>query len=230
MHSKSREISSSRQNINKITARQRDFVGIMMTSSNGNIFRVTGHLCGEFTGPRWIPHTKASDAELWCLLWSANKRLSKQSWGWWFEPQSRPLWRHRNVTHKNKVSSVQCLLIACIRATFSMWNLFAYRWFLIMFCPNDFIHYGGREFTKSRGTSECSVLHLDWCHIHHNGNNAVTRHLMWYRLLSHTPHCFEGVQIMFVNCPWAIQVWWWIFIIHSCIVRRHNTYSNRVTS
>ena len=38
---------------------------VMMTSSNGNIFRVTGHLCGEFTGPRWIPHTKASDAELW---------------------------------------------------------------------------------------------------------------------------------------------------------------------
>ena len=24
----------------------------MITSSNGNIFRVTGHLCGEFTGPR----------------------------------------------------------------------------------------------------------------------------------------------------------------------------------
>ena len=43
----------------------------MMTSSNGNIFRVTGHLCGKFTGHRWISHTKASDAELWCLLWSA---------------------------------------------------------------------------------------------------------------------------------------------------------------
>ena len=25
-----------------------------------------------------------------------NKRLSKQSWGWWFETPSRPLWRHRN--------------------------------------------------------------------------------------------------------------------------------------
>ena len=36
---------------------------IMMTSSNENIFRVSGHLCREFTGPRWIPHTKASDAE-----------------------------------------------------------------------------------------------------------------------------------------------------------------------
>ena len=45
----------------------------MMTSSNGNIFRVTGHLCGEFTGPRWIPHTKASHAELWCFLWSASE-------------------------------------------------------------------------------------------------------------------------------------------------------------
>ena len=43
----------------------------IMTSSNGNIFRVTGHLCGEFTGPRRIPCTKASDAELGCFLWSA---------------------------------------------------------------------------------------------------------------------------------------------------------------
>ena len=43
----------------------------MMTSSNGNIFRIIGPLCGEFTGHRWIPLTKTSDAELWCLLWSA---------------------------------------------------------------------------------------------------------------------------------------------------------------
>ena len=25
-----------------------------------------------------------------------NRRLSKQSWGWWFETASWPLWRHRN--------------------------------------------------------------------------------------------------------------------------------------
>ena len=42
----------------------------MMTSSKGNIFRVTGHLCGEFTGDRWISRIKASDTELWCFLWS----------------------------------------------------------------------------------------------------------------------------------------------------------------
>ena len=32
-----------------------------------------------------------------------NKRLSKQLWGWWFETQSRPLWRHRNdICRKHK--------------------------------------------------------------------------------------------------------------------------------
>ena len=75
----------------------------MMTSSNGNIFHVTGHLCGEFTGLRWIPRTKASDAELWCFVWCA--RLSKHSRGWSFETLSHPLWRHRNewITIKSAV-------------------------------------------------------------------------------------------------------------------------------
>ena len=50
------------------------FLCVMMTSSNGNIFRVTGPLCGEFTGHRWIPLTKASDAELWYFLSSAPEQ------------------------------------------------------------------------------------------------------------------------------------------------------------
>ena len=66
----------------------------MMTSSNGNIFRVTGNLHGEFPGPRWIPHTKASDAGFDVFFdLRLNKRLSKQSWCWWFETLSCPLWR-----------------------------------------------------------------------------------------------------------------------------------------
>ena len=51
----------------------------MMTSSNGNIFRVTGPLCGEFTCHRWIPLTKASDMELWCFLRSATEQTFKQT-------------------------------------------------------------------------------------------------------------------------------------------------------
>ena len=70
-----------------------------MTSLNGNIFRVTGPLCGQFTGHRCIPHTNASDAVLWCFFFDLrmNKRLSKQSWGWRFETPASSLWRHRNV-------------------------------------------------------------------------------------------------------------------------------------
>ena len=37
---------------------------LTMTPPNGNIFRVIGPLCGEFTGHRWIPLTKSSDVEL----------------------------------------------------------------------------------------------------------------------------------------------------------------------
>ena len=33
--------------------------------------RVTGHLCGEFTGHWWSPRTKASDAEFWFFFISA---------------------------------------------------------------------------------------------------------------------------------------------------------------
>ena len=69
-----------------------------MTSSNGSIFRVTGPLCGEFTGHRWIPLTRPVTRSFdnffdLCL----NKRLSKQSWGWWFETPLRSLWRHCNA-------------------------------------------------------------------------------------------------------------------------------------
>ena len=68
----------------------------MMTSSNGNIFREIGPLCGEFTGPGEFPTqrpvTRSFDVFFDLRL---NKALSKQSWGWWFETLSRSLWRHR---------------------------------------------------------------------------------------------------------------------------------------
>ena len=79
----------------------------MMTSSNGNIFRVTGHLCGEFTGhgefPAQRPVTRRFDVFF-------DKRLSKQTRGWWFETLSRLLLCHCNDTHslKNLIMSPTC--------------------------------------------------------------------------------------------------------------------------
>ena len=38
-----------------------------------------GSLWGESTGHRWIPLIKASDAELWCFLWSAPEQTIEQT-------------------------------------------------------------------------------------------------------------------------------------------------------
>ena len=104
----------------------------MMTSSNGNIFCVTGHLCGEFIY-RWqftcfmmtSWNRKFSMLLAICVENSSvtgeftaqrpvtrsfdvffdlrlNKRLSKQPWGWWFETPSCSLWRHCNDQYKNQ--------------------------------------------------------------------------------------------------------------------------------
>ena len=50
---------------------------------------------GEFPAQR--PVTRSFDV---LLDLCPNKRLSKQWWGWWFETQSCPLWRHSNVFHQ----------------------------------------------------------------------------------------------------------------------------------
>ena len=57
-----------------------------------------GHspVTGEFPAQR--PVTRNFDIFFDLCL---NKRLSKQSWGWWFETPSRPLWRHYNVRFWN---------------------------------------------------------------------------------------------------------------------------------
>ena len=84
--------------INELSEIAWDMSMTMMTSSNGNIFRVTGPLCGEFTGlgefPTQRPVTRSFDVFFDVRL---IKRLSKHSRGWWFETLSHPLWRHRNT-------------------------------------------------------------------------------------------------------------------------------------
>ena len=56
------------------------------------IFAGNSPVSGEFPAQR--PVTRSFDIFFDLRL---NKRLSKQSWGWWFETLSYPLWRHRNI-------------------------------------------------------------------------------------------------------------------------------------
>ena len=59
----------------------------------------------------------------WCgalvfsLICALNKRLSKQSWGWWFGAPSRSIWRHCNavLTHQNlypNISAPMCEILS----------------------------------------------------------------------------------------------------------------------
>ena len=59
---------------------------------------------GEFPAQR--PVTRSFDV---FFDLHPNKRLSKQSWGWWSETPSSSLWRHRNGTNENKTSNRESL-------------------------------------------------------------------------------------------------------------------------
>ena len=76
------------------------FLSKGVTSSNWNISELLAICDGNSPVTREFPSRRS-------VTWSfdvffdlrLNKRLSKQSWGWWFETPSRPLWRHCNVIH-----------------------------------------------------------------------------------------------------------------------------------
>ena len=135
---------------------------VMMTSSNGNIFRVTGHLCREFTCHRWIPRTKAGNAELWCFLLCAPE-LSKQSWGWWCETSSRPLWHHCNGNVWNAQSLLKYKYIYIyIYISRVSWVLFPLLLYSLMMCGNNWPRYGLEVIFP--------CLRITLSHFHHNGD------------------------------------------------------------
>ena len=72
----------------------------MLTSSNGNIFRVTGPLWGESTGHRWFPSQRPVARSFDVFFDSRlNKRLSKHFFSRrrWSETTPCLLWRHCNL-------------------------------------------------------------------------------------------------------------------------------------
>ena len=106
---------------------QQGSISHMMTSSNGNIFRVTGPLCGPGEFPTQRPVTRSFDV---FFDLCQNKQLSKQSWGWWFETPSWSLWRqcnemifYCNITINSKICFPTILTVI-------LWSLpsFAHAW------------------------------------------------------------------------------------------------------
>ena len=99
----------------------------MMTSSNGNIFHITGLLWREFNGHWWIPQTNnqrlvtgSFDVFFDLLL---KRQLNKQSRRRWFETPSSSLWRSINgMTILERIGLCSCydmkmlsVLVALVR-------------------------------------------------------------------------------------------------------------------
>ena len=125
----------------------------MMTSSNGNIFRVTGPLCGEFTGPGEFPAqrpvTRSFDVFFHLRL---NKRLSKQPWGWWFETPGWSLWRHRNDPSLTHSAKMEALFHNCLHMGTDMTRL-------------QQLHARDRPLICGFAINSFTLLSLIWLHI-----------------------------------------------------------------
>ena len=106
---------------------------------------------GEF--PTQRPVTRSFDVFFDLRL---NKRLSKQSWGWWFETLLRPLWRHRN---EKRFLEIVILFILCQRAQISriMWV------FKLISNTNRYTRWGMFKSCKNKvcsGSSKATDLNL----------------------------------------------------------------------
>ena len=62
-------------------------------------------LTGEFSAQRPVTQSFGVLFDPWL-----NKRLSKQSWGWWFEMPSRSLWRHSRMLATRWLRLIQSLM------------------------------------------------------------------------------------------------------------------------
>ena len=104
-----------------------------MTSSNGDIFHVTGPLCGEFTGPGEFPTqrpvTRSFDVFFDLRL---NKRLSKQPWGWWFETPSWTLRCQCNDWTMSEKSWVKCSHLFSTACRHTWQRLFITEWWWML--------------------------------------------------------------------------------------------------
>ena len=140
----------------------------MMTSSNGNIFRVIGHLCGVFTCPGEFPSQRPVTRSFDVFFdLRPNKRLSKHWWGWWFETPSSPLWRHCNGLMKPATLQPKKMQLGSRPLTYPM----------IVFCLFDDSSF--QPWQHSTHTAQywlvqwslCKYLLMYWCSW---GNRAST--------------------------------------------------------
>ena len=163
---------------------------MMMTSSNGNIFCVTGPLCREFTGefPAQRPVMWSFDVFL-----RLNKQLSELSWGWWFEMPLHSLWCHCNV-HQISLWLDQSSKNYNNDNFHQICNLY----------QNIIGATGMQQYTVDKKTLEQWHLRLitGWYQETHSVWHLSTEG--WRYLIKAHPHIIHGTHIVFHDC----MLWW----------------------
>ena len=141
-----------------------------MTSSNENIFCVTGHLCETSPVPVNSPHNgQWREALMFSLICAWINGWVKKSRGWWFETQSRLLWRQRNVFYLCDDFEASCDQASL----FALWGN----------CSSALVSYNiGFQFIVSAST--CFVMELH-DYERYNKNNACASNIPWPLYLWH---------------------------------------------
>ena len=186
----------------------------MMTSSKGNFLRVTGPFCGQFTGHRWIPLTKASDAELlmFSLIWAWTN-------GWVNNRDAGYLRRHRTLYDVTAMKTSNVVVNHTGgNVCYIPPRAFRIKWQIPPVPLNKsvrYIRYSEAQCSWSTHRA-CIVIISKLMHIHKSNlcdlhSNAAHGNQRWSRLGMHISplpnHCTKGIiRHISLTCPlWRKQ-------------------------
>ena len=95
---------------------------------------------GEFSSQRPVTRSFHVFFDL-CL----NKRLSKQSWGWWFETPLCSLWRHCNATRLLRIFLLLVLTPGITTSQITVFCTARLPWYVHNFVAFISLHFGLRQ-------------------------------------------------------------------------------------
>ena len=150
---------------------------------------------GEFPAQR--PVTRSFDVSFDLCL---DKRLSKQSWGWWFETLSRSLCRHRNgwkhhprglvQNCSNPIANAQELLQSYINRwlTINLCNSKIPTWFWLLADLHNNITQGN-----------ITAGNVNWCQVNFHLENTISCFLWNCNNTWTIPHVWDSGTLLLQN-------------------------------
>ena len=173
-------------------------ISSMITSSNGNIFLVTGLLCG-------IPLTKANDAELWCSLMLI--------WAW---TNSWPNYGHAGDLRRYRASYYVTVMVSVDINKLVKWHQFPYVWIALVFLLHELLRHWlnlkTRNITFFSKTTHGKSFWIEGTNTLREDSILLQRKRMW--------HCIFSQDLLYVTR--ACGKWFRVNAFHNDITTREN--------